>query len=96
MPDGTNFIVLLEETRMGRLLKALGGRTGLSHVFIVTDADESFKSMARDVRDVAGKANPGLQVVQLYRDYLLNFMINQSQERATRTSSEVEIRGGRA
>ena len=81
---------------MGRLLKVLGGRTGLSHVFIVTDADESFKSMAQDVRDVAGKANPGLQVVQLYRDYLLNFMINQSQERATRTSSEVEIRGGRA
>ena len=65
-------------------------------MFIVTDADESFKSMAQDVRDVAGKANPGLQVVQLYRDYLLNFMINQSQERATRTSSEVEIRGGRA
>jgi adenine-specific DNA-methyltransferase len=65
-------------------------------VFIVTDADESFKSMAQDVRDVAGKANPGLQVVQLYRDYLLNFMINQSQEPATRASAEVEIRGGRA
>jgi adenine-specific DNA-methyltransferase len=95
-PEDTNFVVLLEETRMGRLLKALAGRTGLSHVFIVTDADESFKSMAQDVRDVAGKANPGLQVVQLYRDYLLNFMINQSQERATRTSSEVDIRGGRA
>lgn len=95
-PEGTNFVVLLEETRMGRLLKALAGRTGLSHVFIVTDADESFKSMAQDVRDVAGKANPGLQVVQLYRDYLVNFMINQSQERATRTSAEGEIRGGRA
>lgn len=95
-PEGTNFVVLLEETRMGRLLKALAGRTGLSHVFIVTDADESFKSMAQDVCDVAGKANPGLQVVQLYRDYLLNFMINQSQERATRASAEVEIRGGRA
>lgn len=95
-PEGTNFVVLLEETRMGRLLKALAGRTGLSHVFIVTDADESFKSMAQDVRDVAGKANPGLQVLQLYRDYLLNFMINQSQERASRASAEVEIRGGRA
>lgn len=95
-PEGTNFVVLLEETRMGRLLKALAGRAGLSHVFIVTDADESFKSMAQDVREVAGKANPGLQVVQLYRDYLLNFMINQSQERATRASAEVEIRGGRA
>lgn len=81
-PEGSNFVVLLDETRMSRLLKAIGGRTGLSHVFIMTDADESFKSMARDVREVAEKANPGLQVVQLYRDYLLNFMINQNQDRA--------------
>ena len=38
--------------------------------------------VAQDVREVAGKANPGLQVVQLYRDYLLNFMINKNQDRA--------------
>ncbi len=82
-PEGSNFVVLLDETRMGRLLNALAGRAGLSHVFIVTDADESFKSMAQDVREVAEKANPGLQVVQLYRDYLHNFMINRSQDRAT-------------
>jgi adenine-specific DNA-methyltransferase len=81
-PEGSNFVVLLDETRMGRLLKAIGGRSGLSHVFIVTDADESFKTMAQDVREAAEKANPGLQVVQLYRDYLLNFMINQNQDQA--------------
>lgn len=81
-PEASNFVVLLDEARMGRLLKVLDGRTGLSHVFIVTDADESFKTMAQDVREVAGKANPGLQVVQLYRDYLLNFMINKNQDRA--------------
>ena len=81
-PEGNDFVVLLDETRMGRLLKALEGRTGLSQVFIVSDADESFKTMAQDVREVAGKANPGLQVVQLYRDYLLNFMINKNQDRA--------------
>ncbi|MEH6542023.1 DNA methyltransferase [Halopseudomonas sp.] len=81
-PEGSNFVVLLDETRMGRLLKSLAGRAGLSHVFIVTDADESFKTMAQDVREVAGKANPGLAVVQLYRDYLLNFMINKNQDRA--------------
>jgi len=79
-PEGGNFVVLLDETRMGRLLKSLEGRTGLSQVFIVTDADESFKSMAQDVHEVAGKANPGLAVVQLYRDYLLNFMINKNQD----------------
>ena len=38
--------------------------------------------MAQDVREVAGKTNPGLAVVQLYRDYLLNFMINKNQDRA--------------
>lgn len=81
-PEGSNFVVLLDETRMGRLLKSLEGRTGLSQVFIVTDADESFKTMAQDVREVAGQANPGLGVVQLYRDYLLNFMINKNQDRA--------------
>ena len=81
-PEGSNFVVLLDETRMGRLLKSLEGRTGLSQVFIVTDADESFKTMAQDVREVAGRANPGLAVVQLYRDYLLNFMINKNQDRA--------------
>jgi adenine-specific DNA-methyltransferase len=80
--DGSNFVVLLNETRIGSLLKTLEGRTNLSQVFIVTDADESFKTMAQDVREVAGKANPGLQVVRLYRDYLLNFMINKNQGRA--------------
>ena len=81
-PEGSNFMVLLDESRMARLLKTLVGRIGVSHVFIVTDADESFKTMAQDVREVAGKVNPGLQVVQLYRDYLLNFMINKNQDRA--------------
>ena len=81
-PECSNFVVQLDETRMGRLLNALDGRTGLAQIFIVTDADESFKTMAQDVREVAGQANPGLAVVQLYRDYLLNFMINKNQDRA--------------
>lgn len=92
-PEGSNFVVLLDETRMGRLLKSLEGRTGLSLVFIVTDADESFKTMAQDVREVAAKANPGLAVVQLYRDYLLNFMINKNQERA---AGHTDTQGARA
>ena len=33
------------------------------------------------------KLDSGLQVVQLYRDYLLNFMINQNQDRATAKAS---------
>lgn len=91
-PEGSNFVVLLDETRMSRLLKAIGGRTGLSHVFIVTDADESFKNMAQDVREIAEKANPGVQVVQLYRDYLINFMINKNQDRA---AGQANVKGAR-
>jgi adenine-specific DNA-methyltransferase len=69
----------------------------LAQVFIVTDADESFKTMAQDVRDVASKANPGLQVVQLYRDYLLNFMINKNQDRAASpASTAMGTQGARA
>lgn len=87
-PEGSNFLVLLEESRLSRLLKVLKGRTGLSHVFIVTDADESFKAMAADVHESAGRSNPNLQVVQLYRDYLVNFMINKHQESASRSVAE--------
>lgn len=75
-PASSNFVVLLEESRLARLMKALKDRTGLSHVFIVTDSDESFRAMAVEVREAVAAANPGLQVVQLYRDYLVNFMIN--------------------
>jgi adenine-specific DNA-methyltransferase len=96
-PEGSNFVVLLDETRMGRLLKTLKGRTGLAQVFIVTDADESFKTMAQDVREVVGKGNPGLQVVQLYRDYLLNFMINKNQDRAAAPARTLaDAQGARA
>ncbi|MBS0501153.1 MAG: site-specific DNA-methyltransferase [Proteobacteria bacterium] len=95
-PEGSNFVVLLDESRMARLLQSLAGRTDLAQVFIVTDADESFKSMAQDVCEVAARANPGLQVVQLYRDYLLNFMINQDQARAGDAGSVQANQGARA
>ena len=29
-----------------------------------------------EARELAGGAQPGLQMVQLYRDYLVNFMVN--------------------
>lgn len=93
-PEGGNFLVLLDETHIGRLLTVLADSAGQSHVYIVTDADESFKSMAQDIWEVAGRVNPRLQVVQLYRDYLLNFMINkEQQDRAAvaRANSEVRV-----
>jgi adenine-specific DNA-methyltransferase len=96
-PESSNFVVLLDETRMSRLLKILESRRTLSHVFIVTDADDSFKVMEKDVRRVAGLNNPGLQVVHLYRDYLSNFMINKNLEMAAgQTSINVGANGGLA
>jgi adenine-specific DNA-methyltransferase len=59
----------------------------LAQVYIVTDSDEAFKSMAREVRAALTERNPGVQVAQLYRDYLLNFMINTHQDRAAGASS---------
>jgi adenine-specific DNA-methyltransferase len=78
-PEGNNFAVLLDETRLRGLLKQLDGRTALAQVYIVTDSDDSFKSMAHDVRHALSEKNSTLQVAQLYRDYLLNFMINKIQ-----------------
>ncbi|MDP1904514.1 MAG: DNA methyltransferase [Pseudomonadota bacterium] len=78
-PAGNNFAVLLDEGRLAKLLQTLAGRSGLSHVFIVTDADESFKVMAAELVQALVADNPGFQVVQLYRDYLVNFMINKGE-----------------
>ncbi len=80
-PEGCQFVVLLQESRLTRLLSAVQHRSvPLSHVFIVTDSDESFKRMAAEVRAVAGANAAALQVLQLYRDYLTNFLINRQQE----------------
>ncbi|MBK7952630.1 MAG: site-specific DNA-methyltransferase [Candidatus Accumulibacter sp.] len=87
VPEGNNFAVLLDEGRLTKLLQSLSGRSNLSHVFIVTDADESFKAMAAEVLDTLRQENPGLQVVQLYRDYLTNFMINKRQGGTTVAAS---------
>ena len=79
-PEANNFAVLLDESRLRAWLKHLAGRTGLAQVYIVTDSDEAFKSMAREVRNALSQRNPDVQVAQLYRDYLLNFMINTHQD----------------
>lgn len=91
-PENNNFVVLLEESRIAKLIKALKARTNLSHVFIVTDSDDSFKAMAAEVRESAGHENSNLQVVQLYRDYLVNFMINKRQD-AVSSSTVVGLGG---
>ena len=89
-PVTANFAVLLSEARIGRFLDTLKGRWGLSHVFIVTDAEEAFRALSDELRAALGADNPDLALVQLYRDYLVNFMIN------TRVDDAPIGRGGEA
>jgi adenine-specific DNA-methyltransferase len=63
-PKNANFAVLLAESRVRSFLSALWGRLNLSHVFLVTNADEAFRVLSEEVRAALGGANPDLQLVQ--------------------------------
>ena len=93
-PAANSFAVLLHEGRLAELLAVLGGRTDLRLIFIVTDSQDSFKDLTLDVTEALGKQNPALQTVQLYRDYLENFMINR--ESASTGRSGRECAGGQS
>lgn len=69
IPEHNHFAVLIDETRFSAFLDALAGRADITHVFIVTDSDEAFQEMAARV--------DAPHVIQLYRDYLENFLINK-------------------
>jgi adenine-specific DNA-methyltransferase len=75
-PEGSNFVVLLDEGMFANFVKQIRKRTDLSVIYIVTDADEAFKDMAEEVRQALRSTNPSVEVVQLYKDYLANFLIN--------------------
>jgi len=75
-PPGVTFAVLLDERRFSKFLRLIEGRSDLTHIFIVTDAEDAFKEMASEISDTA----QSVSVVQLYRDYLDNFMINRDSE----------------
>ena len=89
-PSGTNFAVLLDEGAFRKFVKTIGKRIDLSVVYIVTDADEAFKDMAEEVRHALRLASPNVEVVQLYKDYLANFLIN------TRLDHDLNGQGGQA
>ena len=89
-PSGANFAVLLDEGAFRKFVKTIGQRTDLGVVYIVTDADEAFKDMADEVRHALRLASPSVEVVQLYKDYLANFLIN------TRLDHDLNGQGGQA
>jgi adenine-specific DNA-methyltransferase len=77
-PEANNFAILLVETAFGALLSALKARPDITCVYVVTDANESFKDMQAELFDTLETEERPLEVVQLYRDYLINFMINKA------------------
>jgi adenine-specific DNA-methyltransferase len=69
LPDYNPFAVLVDETRFADFLTALKAREHVTHVYLVTDSEEAFQEMAAQLS--------APHVVQLYRDYLENFVINK-------------------
>lgn len=62
------FAVLVDENRFVDFAVELEGRSDLTYVFLVTDSEDAFREMAGQLKV------PNL--IQLYRDYLENFVIN--------------------
>jgi adenine-specific DNA-methyltransferase len=73
IPASNTFAVLVDERRFADFLPAIAARPDLTHIFLVTDSEDAFQEMA------AQMAAP--HVIQLYRDYLENFMINRGESR---------------
>ncbi|MFC1481608.1 site-specific DNA-methyltransferase [Candidatus Neomarinimicrobiota bacterium] len=69
IPDNSNFAILLNESYFAKFAEHVKSRQGITHVFLITDSEESFLEMAKNINA------PNL--VHLYKDYLMNFMINK-------------------
>jgi len=67
--DGCPLAVLFEEVRFLEFRQLVSERLDISHVFIVTDSEEAYLDMKAELP-------PGLDVIQLYKNYLKNFEIN--------------------
>jgi adenine-specific DNA-methyltransferase len=63
------FAVLIDETRFAAFIEALAERNEITYVFLVTDSEEAFQEMAAQLKVP--------NIIQLYRNYLENFMINR-------------------
>ena len=69
IPEKNPFAVLVDETKYAEFVIELEKRSDITHVFLITDSEDAFHEMAEDIS--------APNVIQLYRDYLENFMINK-------------------
>lgn len=69
LPKNSPYAVLIKEQKFPVFRKEITKRKDLTHVYLVTDSDENFRTMARAL-------SHKFRVIQLYRSYLENFKIN--------------------
>lgn len=69
--DNNTFAVLIDETEFADFAAELADRNDLTHAYLVTDSDDGFREMAGQLEVP--------NVIQLYRDYLENFVINKEE-----------------
>ena len=69
LPEKSPFAVLVDETQFADFLVALEAKDGVTHVYLVTDSEEGFQEMAERIK--------APYVIQLYKDYIENFVINK-------------------
>jgi adenine-specific DNA-methyltransferase len=69
VPADNPFAVLVVETYFADFLEALKTKDKITHVYLVTDSEEAFQEMASQINIP--------HVIQLYRDYIENFVINR-------------------
>jgi adenine-specific DNA-methyltransferase len=72
------FAVLVQETKFNDFEESLRERKDITHVFLVTDSEDNFALMRRDL----GRK---YRCVQLYKSYLDNFRINTVDRHAAGT-----------
>ncbi len=69
IPKRSPFAVLIDEKQFRAFRAKLAARSDIDRVFLVTDSEENFASMRREL-------GRGFECVQLYKSYLENFRIN--------------------
>ena len=68
MSDSSNFAVLIDERYFGSFLSKIEARDDIEYVYLVTNSEEAYMEMGARIR--------ARNVIQLYRDYIDNFVIN--------------------
>jgi adenine-specific DNA-methyltransferase len=72
IPKNSPFAVLIDEHAFNQFKQAIAKRNDLTHIFLVTDSMEAYRSMLAQLPDM-------LKTKMLYKSYLDNFRINIEQ-----------------